>query len=195
MSQAQAGPGAPPSGKALAMLSLGALGVVYGDIGTSPLYALKECFAALHGVPPTRDNVLGVLSLIFWSINFLVSFKYVVHMMRADNEGEGGILALIALLTRGGHHSIAKRRMTLLLVGLFGAALLYGDGIITPAISVLGAMEGLSVAAATLEPWVLLISLAIIIGVPVVALLAFVAGLFLIGGGLRGFRAYHGDHW
>ena len=93
--------GHPPSqvsGKALAGLALGALGVVYGDIGTSPLYALKECFLGTHGVPLTRENILGVLSLVFWSLNFLISYKYIGHLMRADNRGEGGILALIALL-------------------------------------------------------------------------------------------------
>jgi KUP system potassium uptake protein len=153
-------PKAPPRGRALALLSLGALGVVYGDIGTSPLYALKECFSLAHGVPPTRENVLGVLSLVFWSLNVLVSYKYVGHMLRADNRGEGGILALMALLGAGR----MARRWWLYTVGLFGAALLYGDGIITPAISVLGAIEGLSVATPALEPWVLWISLAIIIG-------------------------------
>ena len=90
--------GKPPSGRALAALSLAALGVVYGDIGTSPLYALKECFGAQHGIPPTRENVLGVLSLILWSLNFVVSYKYIAQVMRADNRGEGGILALLALV-------------------------------------------------------------------------------------------------
>ncbi len=151
-----------PRGKALAILSLTALGVVYGDIGTSPLYALKECFSGPHGLPPTRENVLGVLSLIFWSLNFIISLKYVAIMLRADNRGEGGILALLALLrprvvNRGG-------RWALIMLGIFGAALLYGDGIITPAISVLGAVEGLSVATHALEPYVVGISLVIIIG-------------------------------
>jgi len=129
-------------GKALAALSLAALGVVYGDIGTSPLYALRECFGAQHGIPPTRENVLGVLSLILWSLNFVVSYKYIAQVMRADNRGEGGILALLALVSgRAG-----TRRTALVLFGLFGAALLYGDGVITPAISVLSAIEGLSFA-------------------------------------------------
>jgi KUP system potassium uptake protein len=149
-----------PSGKALAGLALGALGVVYGDIGTSPLYALKECFAGTHGVPLTRENILGVLSLVFWSLNFLISYKYIGHMMRADNRGEGGILALLALLAA---EPRARDRALLFGVGLFGAALLYGDGIITPAISVLGAVEGLGVATRALEPWVVYISLVIII--------------------------------
>jgi KUP system potassium uptake protein len=142
----------PPRGKALAALSFTALGVVYGDIGTSPLYALKECFSGLHSISPTRDNVIGVLSLVFWSLNFIVSFKYVSFVLRADNRGEGGILALLALvrpLTQ------AKRtRMMLVTLGLFGAALLYGDGVITPAISVLGAVEGLSVATPAFDRWV-----------------------------------------
>jgi KUP system potassium uptake protein len=149
-----------PRGKALVALSLAALGVVYGDIGTSPLYALKECFHGLHAIPLTEENVVGLLSLIFWSLNFLISFKYVVHMMRADNRGEGGILALLALLNP---HGLAKgRRWVLISAGLFGAALLYGDGIITPAISVLGAMEGLGVAVPSMSRFVLPISIAIV---------------------------------
>jgi KUP system potassium uptake protein len=135
--------GAPRKG-ALAALALTALGVVYGDIGTSPLYALKECFAGYYSIPPTRENVLGVMSLVFWSINFVVSFKYITFVLRADNRGEGGVLALLALVRPS---SRAKGARALLIsIGLFGAALLYGDGVITPAISVLGAVEGLSVA-------------------------------------------------
>jgi len=132
-------------GAGLAALSLGALGVVYGDIGTSPLYAMKEAFTGAHGLPPTADNVYGVLSLVFWSLNFVISFKYIGFVMRADNRGEGGILALLALVRSRG----ARGRAAAVLVGLglFGAALLYGDGVITPAISVLGAVEGLEVAA------------------------------------------------
>jgi KUP system potassium uptake protein len=143
----------PPSGKALAGLALAALGVVYGDIGTSPLYALKECFNGTHGVPLTPENVLGVLSLVFWSLNFVVSFKYIAMVLRADNRGEGGILALLALVRpRGG--PVTHRREFLLLMGLFGAALLYGDGVITPAISVLSAIEGLHVATPAFQPFV-----------------------------------------
>ncbi|HEX6105674.1 MAG TPA: potassium transporter Kup [Gemmatimonadales bacterium] len=152
----------PPRGKALAALAVAALGVVYGDIGTSPLYAIKECFSGLHSVAPTPENVIGVLSLIFWSINFVVSFKYVGYVLRADNRGEGGVLALLALvrpLTRpsGG-------RAALIALGLFGAALLYGDGIITPAISVLGAMEGLSVATPAFDRFVWPLAAVIISG-------------------------------
>lgn len=131
----------PPSGKVLAGLALAALGVVYGDIGTSPLYALKQCFNGPHAVIMTRENVLGVLSLVFWSLNFVVSFKYIAMVLRADNRGEGGILALLALLRPRGQ--TGHRREFLLMLGLFGAALLYGDGMITPAISVLSAVEGI----------------------------------------------------
>jgi len=150
-----------PRGKALAMLSLAALGVVFGDIGTSPLYALKACFSGSHGTTPTPENVLGVLSLIFWSLNFLITFKYLTEMMRVDNRGEGGILALLALLRPNEIRSWG--RWALISAGLFGSALLYGDGIITPAISVLGAVEGLAVATPSLAPYVMWISLVIIL--------------------------------
>jgi KUP system potassium uptake protein len=140
---------AAPRGATLAKLALGALGVVYGDIGTSPLYALKECFAGSHGVAPTPENVIGVVSLVFWAMTFVVTFKYLGFVMRADNRGEGGILALLALV---GSRGVTRRsRRVLLMFGLFGAALLYGDGVITPAISVLGAVEGVSVAAPALS--------------------------------------------
>ncbi|HWN42651.1 MAG TPA: potassium transporter Kup [Thermoanaerobaculia bacterium] len=134
----------------LAVLSLTAMGIVYGDIGTSPLYAFRECFFGPHAVPVSRDNVLGVLSLIVWTLVIVVTLKYQLYVLRADNNGEGGILALMALATR------KMRRQSWLLVGLglFGAALLYGDGMITPAVSVLGAMEGLRIVAPHLEPYV-----------------------------------------
>jgi KUP system potassium uptake protein len=151
-----------PTGRALAVLSLGALGVVYGDIGTSPLYALRECFHGVHSVPPTHENILGVLSLVFWAINFVVSFKYIGFVMRADNRGEGGILSLLALVRpRGG---VTGRHWGLVGLGLFGAALLYGDGIITPAVSVLGALEGISVATPAFERSVPFLA-AVILGV------------------------------
>ena len=143
------------------MLILSALGVVFGDIGTSPLYALRECFDGVHAIPVTVANVYGVLSLVVWSLIITVSVKYVLFVMRADNEGEGGILALVALVrgrTRG-----AYRRL-LIAVGLFGAALLYGDGMITPAISVLSAVEGLSVATHVFEPFIVPITVGILIG-------------------------------
>ena len=157
--------GKAPTGRALAALSLAALGVVYGDIGTSPLYALKECFGKQHGIPPTPENVVGVLSLIVWSMNFVVSYKYIAQVMRADNRGEGGILALLALVKGP---SDSRRRTVLVMLGLFGAALLYGDGIITPAISVLGAIEGIEFATPVLKSWV----------VPLTAVLLFVLFLF-----------------
>src|SRR5688500_7135081 len=119
----------------LAVLSLTAMGIVYGDIGTSPLYAIRECFFGPHAVPVTRDNVLGVLSLIVWTLVIVVTLKYHVYVLRADNNGEGGILALMALATR----TTRRRSWFLVGLGLFGAALLYGDGMITPAISVLSA--------------------------------------------------------
>jgi KUP system potassium uptake protein len=152
----------PPRGRDLAKLALGALGVVYGDIGTSPLYAMKECFGGLHRVDPTPENVLGVLSLVFWAMTFVVTFKYLALVMRADNRGQGGILALMALV---GQKDISKKgRGFLLVLGLFGAALLYGDGVITPAISVLGAVEGLAVAAPALERLVVPTAVVILLG-------------------------------
>jgi KUP system potassium uptake protein len=152
---------APPTGRALATLALGALGVVYGDIGTSPLYALKECFRGAHGFPVNEQNVLGILSLILWSLNFVVTFKYLTMVMKADNRGEGGILALLALARPSGTPTGATR--LLVAAGLFGAALLYGDGIITPAISVLGAVEGLSIATPALGHMVVPIAFVIIL--------------------------------
>ncbi len=153
---------AKPVGKRLAILSLTALGVVYGDIGTSPLYALKECFGHTLGLEPTPANVYGVLSLIVWSLMLVVSFKYILYIMRADNEGEGGILALLALIHRRMDAGHKRAYMVLTTLGLFGAALLYGDGVITPAISVLGAVEGLEVASPLLVRVVVPLSLVIL---------------------------------
>ncbi len=150
-----------PTGAALAKLAMGALGVVYGDIGTSPLYSLKECFNGPHGVPATAENVLGVLSIVVWAVTFVVTFKYLAVVMRADNRGEGGILALLALV--GKAETRRRGRRVLVVLGLFGAALLYGDGVITPAISVLGAVEGLSVAAPALGHWVVPITVGILV--------------------------------
>jgi KUP system potassium uptake protein len=157
-------PGDSATDSNLPALALGALGVVYGDIGTSPLYALRGCFHGEYAVAVTRGNVLGVLSLIFWSLIVVISIKYLVFVMRADNRGEGGILALLALIPpqlrsrRSGH-------WLLLALGLFGAALLYGDGMITPAISVLSAVEGLQVATHALDQQVVPITIAILVGV------------------------------
>jgi KUP system potassium uptake protein len=152
-----------PRGKYLATLSLGALGIVYGDIGTSPLYALRECFHGPHGIAPTSGNVLGVLSLVFWSLVIVISIKYLVFVMRADNRGEGGILALISLI-RPPRPDSRGVRWLLVLLGIFGAALLYGDGIITPAISVLSAVEGLRIATPVFERFVEPITIVILIG-------------------------------
>jgi len=156
-------PKPPPRGRVLAGLALAALGVVYGDIGTSPLYAVKECFSGQHGIAPTVENVLGILSLIVWSLNFVVSLKYISLVMRADNRGEGGILALMALVRSKGVAGRIRIRRLLLPLGLFGAALLYGDGVITPAISVLGAMEGLSVVTPAFDPFVVPITVGILL--------------------------------
>ena len=153
-----------PDKKRLAVLSLAALGVVYGDIGTSPLYALKEVFASTHHpVPITPENVLGILSLIFWSLMVIITVKYVSFILRADNKGEGGIMALMALALREAPEN-SRRRGTIILLGLFGAALFYGDGAITPAISVLSAVEGLEVATPAFKPYVILITLIVLIG-------------------------------
>jgi len=150
-----------PRGKALAALSLAALGVVYGDIGTSPLYALKECFLPANGIRPTTGNVLGILSLVFWAMTFVISYKYIAVLLKADNRGEGGILALLALVRPQGEPS--GHRRLLVLLGLFGAALLYGDGVITPAVSVLGALEGISVATPALERFIVPIAVVILL--------------------------------
>ena len=147
-------------GKYLYLLSLTALGVVYGDIGTSPLYALRECFFGDYAMAVTPANVLGVLSLIFWSLVLVISFKYLVFIMRADNEGEGGILALMALARPEG---AGKATWIIVALGLFGAALLYGDGVITPAISVLSAVEGLEVATPALVTYVIPITIVILV--------------------------------
>ena len=153
-----------PTGRRLGLLSLTALGVVYGDIGTSPLYALRECFHGPHAIATTPANVLGVLSLIFWSLAFVISLKYLVVVLRADNRGEGGILALMALIQRGRAGRGARSRGLVLMLGLFGAALLYGDGAITPAISVLSAVEGIQVATPVFEPYVLPLTILLLIG-------------------------------
>jgi KUP system potassium uptake protein len=148
----------------MAALTLGALGVVFGDIGTSPLYALQTVFSAdNHAVKATEADVYGVISLVFWAITIIVSIKYVTFIMRADNDGEGGIMALIALIQQAKLTSRAAK-MSLVLLGVFGASLFYGDGMITPAISVLSAVEGLEVAAPSLHSVVVEITLAVLTG-------------------------------
>jgi len=163
-----------PAGRRILVASLGALGVVYGDIGTSPLYAIKECLAwnaegtfSPHAVEASMLNVLGVLSLMFWSLVLVVCVKYLVFVLRADNKGEGGILALAALVTGSAGRRGAKLAIPILL-GLFGTGLLFGDGVITPAISVLGAIEGLSEQSPSLTAFVVPITLGILVALFVV---------------------------
>jgi KUP system potassium uptake protein len=153
-------PTSTKSPSALAALTLAALGIVYGDIGTSPLYALKEIFHGGH-LATTPDNILGVLSLVFWTLTTVISLKYVLLILRADNKGEGGLIAMLALAT----HAVRDRpplRRVLMVVGLFGTAVFYGDGVITPAISVLSAVEGLEVAAPQLHDWVIPLTLLVL---------------------------------
>ncbi len=146
----------------LSAVTLAALGIVYGDIGTSPLYALRECFSESHGVPLSTDNILGVISLIIWSLILVVTVKYIVFVMRADHEGEGGILALMTLSGRQEQRGPRKSLGIVVILGLIGAAFLYGDGTITPAISVLSAVEGLEIATPLLKPYVTLTTVAIL---------------------------------
>jgi KUP system potassium uptake protein len=153
---------AHPTGKRLAVLTLTALGVVYGDIGTSPLYALREVFKPEYGIAPTPENVYGILSMILWSLILVVGVKYIVFILQADNRGEGGILAMLALLLQQ-HTAKTWQRATLISLGLIGASLLYGDGMITPAMSVLSATEGLSVVSGAFTPLVLPLTIVILI--------------------------------
>ena len=145
-----------------ATLALAALGVVYGDIGTSPLYVMKEVFAGNHPIPLTPENVLGILSLIVWSLLITVSIKYVVFIMRADNRGEGGIMAMIALALHDAKGN-PKRERIIMLIGLLGAGMFYGDGMVTPAISVLSALEGLDVATPAFRPYIIPMTLFVLL--------------------------------
>ncbi|HSU12960.1 potassium transporter Kup [Longimicrobium sp.] len=151
-----------PQGRYLFVLALAALGVVYGDIGTSPLYAMREAFRPAGGIAATPANVLGILSLIFWALIVVISVKYLVFVMRADNRGEGGMIALTALVVP--RRASTGKAGILVLLGLFGASLLYGDSMITPAISVLSAVEGLEVATPFFSPFVVPITIAILVG-------------------------------
>jgi KUP system potassium uptake protein len=144
-------------------LALGALGVVYGDLGTNPLFALQECFGGSSSFAPSQLNVLGVLSLVFWALALVITLKYLTFVMRASNDGEGGILALLALVPGKGKGARAERPIVLVLIVLFGAALLYGDGVVTPAISVLSAVEGLKTAAPSLASLVIPLTVVILI--------------------------------
>jgi KUP system potassium uptake protein len=150
-------------GAPIGLMALAALGVVFGDLGTSPLYALQEAFHGTHGVAPSAGNVLGVVSLFLWSLILMVSIKYVAVLMRADNHGEGGILALVAILVGARGHPVRHAKWFVLLA-LFGTAMLYGDGVITPAISVLSAVEGLNVATSEFTSYVVPITIVILIG-------------------------------
>jgi KUP system potassium uptake protein len=150
-----------PGGKQMARLVVGAMGVVFGDIGTSPLYTLRQCFSGQHGLPLTSANILGILSVIFWALMIVVTLKYVTLIMRADNRGEGGIMALTALVSSG--LTNPQARWWLVGFGIFGAAMFYGDGMITPAISVLSAVEGLEVIAPALAPYVVPVTMVILV--------------------------------
>ena len=153
----------PVGRESMAVLTLGALGVVYGDIGTSPLYTMKEIFSPANGIPLDSTHIIGAVSVIFWGLMMVVTLKYVLLILRADNRGEGGIMALTALAA----HAAGKtqhRRTALLLTGVFGAALFYGDSVITPAISVLSAVEGLEVVTPLLKPYVLPVSITVLVG-------------------------------
>jgi KUP system potassium uptake protein len=164
-SQPAHGPHGPePHGKQFYILALAALGVVYGDIGTSPIYAIREALGEHYGLSPSHDNVLGVLSLIFWALIIVISVKYLAFVMRADNRGEGGMIALTALVVPSRPMKTGSVSWTLVITGLFGASLLYGDSMITPAISVLSAVEGLQVATPFFEPYVIPITLVILVG-------------------------------
>ncbi len=151
------------SRESVAALTLGAMGVVYGDIGTSPLYTMKEVFGHATGITLTTPHLIGATSVIFWGLMLVVTLKYILLILRADNRGEGGIMALTALAAKAAG-STPRRRVILLLVGVFGAALFYGDSVITPAISVLSAVEGLEVVTPALKPYVLPVSLGVLIG-------------------------------
>src|SRR2546428_5903356 len=153
-----------PGGGYLGTLALAALGVVYGDIGTSPLYAIRESFFGTHSIPVSPGNVLGVLSLVFWSLVIVVTIKYHIVIIRADNKGEGGVLALMALVNGSRLARGLSPRRIMIFLGIFGSALLYADGGLTPAISVLSAVEGLEIATPALAPWVIPVTLVILIG-------------------------------
>lgn len=160
---ASADPG--PGRTRLGILALGALGVVYGDIGTSPLYALRSCFAGPMAVTPSQENVLGVLSLIFWALALTVSIKYIAFVLRADNRGEGGILTLMTLAFPVRERATATRTVRLFtMLGIVGASLLYGEGLITPAITVLSAVEGLEVATPFFDRFTVPLSVLILVG-------------------------------
>jgi len=153
----------PGLNKGLLLIALGALGVVYGDIGTSPLYAIRECFHGKHAISLTEGNIFGVMSLVFWSLIVVICIKYVIFILLADNHGEWGIFALLALISAGKRKMRPGMKLVALAGGIIGAGLLYGDGIITPAISVLSAIEGIEVATETATPLVVPLTCSILI--------------------------------
>jgi KUP system potassium uptake protein len=148
----------------LAQLSLAALGVVFGDIGTSPIYAIRECFHGEYGIAVSQANVMGILSLMFWALVMIVGLKYMVFVFRADNRGEGGVIALTALIRGQNTPSGSRRGLGVIALGLFAACLLYGDGMITPAISVMSAVEGIAIITPVFDPYVILLTSAILLG-------------------------------
>lgn len=157
--------GAQPKQKSrLARLSLAALGVVFGDISTSPIYAIRECFQGQYGIDVSHANVMGILSLMFWSLVMIVGLKYLTFVFRANNHGEGGEIALIALIRGKNGPSENRRRLGVIALGLFAACLLYGDGMITPAISVLSAVEGIGVITPVFNRYVIPITITILVG-------------------------------
>ena len=164
----------------LAQLSLAALGVVFGDIGTSPIYAIRECFHGEYGIAVSHANVMGILSLMFWALVMIVGLKYMVFVFRADNRGEGGVMALTALIRGHSAPSGSRRGLGVIALGLFAACLLYGDGMITPAISVLSAVEGIGIITPIFNPYVIPLTIAILIGLFVIQRhgTARVGGLF-----------------
>ena len=150
------------SKSSLSALTLAAIGIVYGDIGTSPLYTMQEVFDAKHGLVLNQGNILGIVSLILWGLIFIVSLKYVTLVLRASNRGEGGIMALTALTLE----SVGKKNrlyFPLVILGIIGASLFYGDGVVTPAMTVLSAIEGIKVATPALKPFVVPITLMILV--------------------------------
>ena len=148
----------------LMQLSIGALGVVFGDIATSPIYAIRECFHGVYGIAVSQANVLGILSLMFWALVMIVGLKYMVFVFRANNRGEGGVIALTALIRGQNTPSGSRRGLGVIALGLFAACLLYGDGMITPAISVLSAVEGIAIITPVFDPYVILLTSAILLG-------------------------------
>src|SRR5512133_1477726 len=149
-------------GRGMALI-VGAIGIVFGDIGTSPLYALSGCFSPIHGIAIDRDNVVGIVSLLLWVLTLVVCVKYLGIVLRADNKGEGGILSLVSLVSRHLPKGSVKRAALFAGIGILGAALIYGDGLITPAVSVLSAIEGLELISPNFIPYIVPLSLLVLV--------------------------------